>query len=60
VEHGESGILFAHQTVADVAQAIKQAEQTTFMPATLRRKAKRFDTSLFVTKIRKIISDQLV
>lgn len=60
VQNGESGVLFARQTVADVVQAIKQAEQTTFMPATLRRKAKRFDTSLFVTKIRKIINDQLV
>jgi len=60
VQSGESGVLFAHQTVADVAQAIKQAEQTTFMPATLRRRAKRFDTSLFITKIRKIVSDQLV
>ncbi len=60
VEDGISGVLFAHQTVDDVVLAVQKAEQTTFMPATLRRKAKRFDTSLFVTKMRKIISDQLV
>ena len=59
VQDGESGILFSHQTIEDVVQAIKRAEQTTFMPATLRRKARRFDTSLFVTKMRKIVSDQL-
>lgn len=57
VQDGESGILFKHQTVGDVVQAIKRAEQTTFMPATLRRKAKRFDASLFVTKMNKIIHD---
>jgi len=57
VEHGISGILFEHQTVGDVVKAVKQAEQTTFLPATLRRKAKRFDTSLFVTKMGKIVRD---
>lgn len=55
VQDGESGILFGEQTVKSVVDAIKRAEQTTFLPATLRRKSKRFDSSLFGTKIRKIV-----
>lgn len=57
VQDGVSGILFEKQTVDAVIEAIKKAEQTTFLPATLQRKAKRFDTSLFVTKINKIVAD---
>jgi len=57
VQDGESGILFHEQTVDAVAAAITRAEVTTFMPATLRRKAKRFDKSLFITKIRKVVGD---
>lgn len=59
VQDGESGILFKKQTVESVVAAIKKAEQTTFLPGTLRRKAKRFDKSLFLTKIRKIVNDQI-
>lgn len=59
VQDGESGVLFEHQTVNDVVKAIKKAEQTTFLPGTLRRKAKRFDTSLFITKMGKVIRDAL-
>jgi len=58
VQDGESGILFDKQSVDSVADAIKRAEKTTFLPGTLRRKAKRFDKSLFISKMRKIISDQ--
>lgn len=56
VQDGESGILFHEQTVDAVANAIKKAEQTQFLPATLRRKARRFDKGLFITKIRKVVS----
>jgi glycosyltransferase involved in cell wall biosynthesis len=59
VQDGESGMLFHDQTVNAVADAIKKAEQITFLPGTLRRKAKRFDKGLFLTKIRKVVSDQL-
>jgi glycosyltransferase involved in cell wall biosynthesis len=59
VQDGESGILFHEQTVDAVADAIKKAEHTTFLPGTLRRKAKRFDKGLFITKIRKIVGDYL-
>lgn len=59
VQDGISGALFNEQSVDAVVTAIQQAEETTFMPATLRRKARRFDKSLFITQIRKIVKDQL-
>jgi len=55
----ESGVLFPEQTVESVAAAIKQLETKQFLPGTLRRKSKRFEKSLFITKMRKIVSDQL-
>ena len=57
VQDGESGVLFHEQTVEAITDAIKKAEQITFLPGTLRRKAKRFDKGLFITKIRKIVFD---
>lgn len=53
----ESGILFPEQTVESVAAAIKELETKQFLPGTLRRKSKRFDKSLFITKMRKIVRD---
>lgn len=58
VQDGESGILFHDQTIDAVARAIQKADKTTFLPGTLRRKAKRFDKGMFITKIRKIVRDQ--
>ncbi|OGL23995.1 glycosyl transferase family 1 [Candidatus Saccharibacteria bacterium RIFCSPHIGHO2_01_FULL_46_30] len=58
VQDGESGVLFQEQTVDAVTTAIEKAEALTFMPATLQRKAKRFDKSLFISKMRKIVSDE--
>lgn len=55
VQDGESGVLFRHQTVGDVVGAIKKAEAIDFHPATLRRKSKRFDKGLFITKIRRVV-----
>ncbi len=60
VQDGESGMLFHKQSVAAVCEAIKKAEKIQFIPGTLRRKAKRFDKSLFITKIRKIVADQII
>lgn len=59
VQDNESGVLFHEQSAAAVADAIRQSEQTTFLPGTLRRKAKRFDKSLFITKISKVVTDQI-
>ncbi len=53
----ESGVLFDKQTVNSVVDAIRQLEQKTYLPGTLRRRSRRFEKSLFVTKIRKIARD---
>jgi len=57
VQDGESGVLFHKQYVESVVDAIKRAEQINFLPGTLRRKAKRFDKSLFITKIRNVVDN---
>lgn len=57
VEDGISGVLFEQQTVDDVARAIARAETIRFLPGTLQRKAKRFDKTLFISKIRKVVHD---
>lgn len=57
VQDGETGVLFKEQTVQSLIAAIKKADKIDFLPATLHRKAKRFDKGLFATKIQKIVSD---
>lgn len=59
VDDGESGILFKHQTLESLTDAIQKAESKKFLASTLHRKAKRFDKSLFITKIRKVIENSL-
>lgn len=59
VQDGESGVLFDEQTVESVTAALKRAEAIEFKSGTLRRKAKRFDKGLFITKIRTIVLKQL-
>lgn len=59
VEQGVTGVLFRDQTTESLINAIHDAQSQTFLPGTLRRKAKRFDKSLFITKIRKIVADQI-
>ncbi len=55
----ESGVLFEKQTVDSVSSAIEKLEAKTYLPGTLRRRSRRFDKSLFITKMRKIVRDQL-
>jgi glycosyltransferase involved in cell wall biosynthesis len=59
VDDGISGILYKDQTVNAVSAAIQKVQAGTFLPGTLQRKAKRFETSLFITKIRKVVGDQV-
>jgi glycosyltransferase involved in cell wall biosynthesis len=54
----QTGVLFDEQTVDSLVDAMKRSETISFLPATLHRRAKRFDKSLFATKIRKIVGDQ--
>ncbi len=60
VQDGESGVLFEEQTVDSLRDAILRFETLHFLPATLHRKAKRFDKGLFATKIKKIVADSLL
>lgn len=60
VQDGETGVLFQKQTVESLVAAIKKAETMTFLPATLHRRAKRFDKSLFDSKIRKVVQDTIL
>lgn len=57
VQDGETGVLFDNQSVDGLVAAIKRFETLSFLPATLHRKAKRFDKSLFATKMKKIVND---
>ena len=59
VQDGESGVLFNEQTVDSVVAALQKAETIDFKPGMLRRKARRFDKGLFITKIRTIVLKQL-
>ncbi len=57
VEDGVTGIFFSEQTVEGLIEAIQKREVTDFSYNTLVQRSKRFDKSLFDTKIRKIIAD---
>ena len=59
VQDGETGVLFKQQTVENLVAAMKRFETLSFLPATLHRKAKRFDKGLFDTKILKIVHDAI-
>lgn len=59
VQDGETGVFFEQQTTESLVGAMQRFEALEFLPATLHRKAKRFDKGLFVTKIQKIVSDQI-
>jgi glycosyltransferase involved in cell wall biosynthesis len=59
VQDKESGILFKKQTAECLKKAIEEAETINFSPSLLRRKAQRFDKGLFITKIRKIVFDNI-
>ncbi|MGB4762482.1 MAG: glycosyltransferase [Candidatus Saccharimonas sp.] len=59
VTDDEVGVLFEHQTISDVAAAVRKAEAMSFFPSKLQRTAKRFDKGLFITKLRKVVGDQV-
>lgn len=65
VQDGETGVFFEDQTVdslvnaVETFEALKAENPNAFLPATLHRKAKRFDKGLFATKMRKIVGDSI-
>lgn len=60
VQDGETGVFFDEQTVESLVNAMQRFETMEFLPATLHRKAKRFDKGFFATKMRKVIDDALL
>lgn len=58
VKDGEGGITFDSQDNVSLQNALMRAEKASFEPAKLQRVAKRFHRGLFVTKLRKIVTDQ--
>ena len=57
VEDGVTGVFFESQTVDGLIAAIEKFEVTEFSYNTMVQRSKRFDKSLFETKMKKIISD---
>lgn len=58
VDSEEVGVLFRHQNIEDVLGAVKRANNLQFFPSKLQRTAKRFDKTLFITKMRKVVDSQ--
>lgn len=56
VQDNISGVMFSEQTVDSVAAAIQKADKMTFPPATLQRKAKRFERDMFIDKLQRVIA----
>ena len=56
VQHGKGGLTFRAQNIISLENALMQAEKTSFKPTDLQRIAKRFDKSLFISKIKKVVS----
>jgi glycosyltransferase involved in cell wall biosynthesis len=59
IEDGQTGVLFAEQTVESMVQAIRKAQTLDFSGNLLRQRSKRFDRTLFSAKMKKIIGDYL-
>ncbi|MEO6109556.1 MAG: glycosyltransferase [Candidatus Saccharimonadales bacterium] len=57
VQDGETGVLFKKQSIDGLLAAMERASTMKFLPATLHRKSKRFDKSLFDTRMKKIVED---
>lgn len=55
VDSPEVGQLFEHQTVDSIIEAIKKSERATYFPSKLNRTARRFDKTLFFTKLQKVV-----
>lgn len=57
VQEGETGVFFEEQAVDSLVKALQRFETMKFLPATLHRKAKRFDKGFFATKFAKVVRD---
>ena len=57
--NGETGVLFAEQSVESLCNAVETAERTQFDPITIRNHARRFDTSVFRREIARLVDDSV-
>lgn len=55
ISDGVTGVLFAKQTTDSLVAALMALESQKFLVTNLRNRAKRFDESLFITKLRVIV-----
>lgn len=58
IQDSVSGVMFGEQTTEAVVAAIQKADKMTFLPATLARKAKRFERSMFIDKLKRVVSQE--
>ncbi len=54
--NGETGVLFAEQSVESLCNAVETAERTHFDPLAIRNHARRFDTSVFRREISRLVN----
>lgn len=57
IEDGKTGVLFKSQTTQSVVDAINKSQSIKFSPFILNQRAKRFDKTLFITKLKNIVFD---
>lgn len=55
IKDGETGILFSEQSQASIGESIKKLESMSIAPSACRDRAKRFDTSVFLKKMKKTV-----
>lgn len=59
VTDGETGVFFDTQNVDSVVAALRRAESIQFSPSLLQNRAKRFDKTLFIVKIKNFVQKKL-
>ncbi len=59
VVDGNTGVLFAPQSVEALMQAVKRREETAFEPSVLINNARKFDREAFKEKLKKYVQEKL-
>lgn len=57
IEPGKNGLLFKEQTVASLAQAIRDFKNLKFSTDYVKKSAARFDKTIFIKKIKETVAD---
>jgi glycosyltransferase involved in cell wall biosynthesis len=56
---GQTGWLFAEQSVQAIIEAVETADPTSLSPARIRQHAEQFDTAVFRRKISRFIEEKV-